>query len=244
MRRMLSFATAAALVLAGQIHAETPNFTGGQMPAMSLLQRAPMFSGANWWSRYGEPVNAVAMSQADSSPSDKNGYGGSVPMHGDGYVFAPGSCDCSPPCIADLWAGYVQNPLRCRHGHCHRHCGCGHCGAACGPFNRCGIACGVSCSAPSCAAPTCSQPVSCTASVLDCGCKPVCGRCRHFHVGERWRGFRAHWHSGCDSCSAPLGCGCTTPAGPMPGGAEKQALQGPPRPLPEEAALFPLPRLN
>jgi hypothetical protein len=236
MRRMLLVATAAVLVATGQSFAETPDFSGGQIPAMSLMQRGRMFSGANWWSRYGEPVNAVALAQAENSPSDKNGYVAPAPMHGHGYIYGPGACDCSPPCVADLWAGYVQNPLRCHPGHwLHRRCGnCGPCGG-CGLSNQC---------APGCAAPTCAEAVSCTAAVPDCGCKPVCGRCHHFHVGERWRGFRAHWHCGCDSCSAPLGCGCTTPAAPLPIGSEKQASQGPPMPLPEEAALFPLPRLN
>jgi hypothetical protein len=236
---------AAALLVAGQGFAETPDFSGSQVPAMSLMQRGRMFSGTNWWSRYGEPVNAVAMQEAETSPSDKNGYAGPVPMHGDGYVFTPGSCDCSPPCVWDLWTGYSQNPKRCHQGchSLHRHCGCGDCGR-CRLFSRCGSACDVGCAKPSCTTPSCAEPVSCTTAAADCGCKPVCGRCRHFHVGQRWQGFRAHWTRSCDSCSSPLGCGCTTPAAPMPIGAEKQAFQGPPKPLPEEATLFPLPRLN
>lgn len=241
MRRMLSLAAAATMLVAGQALAETPELSGGQIPAMSLLQRGRMLGGSSWWSRYGEPVNSVAMANAETSPSDKYADPGMMPLHGDGYIYGPGACDCSPPCVWQLWSGYYQNPKRCHPGHClFRHCGCGGAGcSACG--NGCGTA--VSCSKPSCAAPACSAPVSCASAVPDCGCKPVCGKCRHFHVGERWRGFRAHWHSGCDSCSSPVGCGCATPVAPMPYGAEKQA-QAPPRPLPEEAVLLALPRLN
>ena len=248
----ISLFAAAAVMLGANVcqvtvcRAETPNFGGDQTQAMSIVQRGRLLAGPNWWSRYGEPVNAVALANAGSSPSDKGGLAGPIPMHGDGYVFGPGSCDCPPPCIADLWAGYYQNPKRC-HPH-HLGCrGCGHCGACCGRIKAdCG--CGaVSCAAPapSCAVPSCGAPVSCGDVVGDCGCKPICGKCRHFHRGH---GFLAHWHRRCDSCAGtlgcagPVGCGCATPVAPFM--SEKQASQGPPIPLPEEAALLPLPRLN
>lgn len=247
MFRIALFSAAAVLLVASASRAEMPSFAGDQTQAMTIMQRTRQFAGANWWSRYGEPVNAVAMEAAEKSPSD---FGGTVPMHGYGYVFGPGSCDCSPPCIWGLWTGYYQNPKRCHPGH-HggRHCGgCGQCGDCCGLFGRgrcgdCGVSCGASaCGAPACGAPvSCNAPVSCGATVSDCGCKPVCGKCRHFHR-HAFRGFMAHWNSGCDSCSAPLGCGCATPVVPFM--SEKQAFNSPPRPMPEEAALLPLPRLN
>ena len=228
---------AAAVVLLGTIECqgETPDFSGNQPQAMSLLQRGRLLTGAGWWNRYGEPVNAVALANAGTATVDKYGPTGNVPLHGDGYIYGPGACDCSPPCIWDLWSGYYQNPKRCHAHLLHKHCGCGNCAG------NCGKACAVSCTTK---APSCGAPVSCTAAVPDCGCKPVCGKCRHFHVGDRWRGFTAHWHRNCDSCSASLGCGCATPAAAAPLGSEKQASQGPPLPLPEEAVLFSLPRLN
>jgi hypothetical protein len=70
----------------------------------------------------------------------------------------------------------------------------------------------------------------------------VCGKCRHFHVGDKWRGFMAHWSCCKPSCSAPVGCGCTTPA--APGYSSEKQAQRPPVPLPEDAVLFPLGRLN
>jgi hypothetical protein len=44
------------------------------------------------------------------------------------------------------------------------------------------------------------------------------------------------------SCGAPVSCGCATPI--ITPGLEKQADQRPPLPLPEDAALLQLPRLN
>jgi len=224
---------------------------------MSLMQRTRLFNGPNWWSRYGEPVNAEALAQADNSPSDKGGFVQPPPMYGDGYVFAPGSCDCSPPCIWGLWTGYFQNPLRCNPGHLlHRHCG------ACGDGGACGNGCGLfgghrskgcnNCNTGCAAAVGCSTPMTCTTAAPDCGCKPVCcGKCRQCHRGGHWHGFMAHWNSGCNSCSSTLGCGCSTPVGcgcstPLDAGlySEKQASQGPPTPLPEDAAVYPLRRLK
>jgi len=227
--------------------AETPQYSGDQSTALSLMQQGRMFggvSGPNWWSRFGEPINATALAQAETLPADKGGLLAPLPIYGDGYIYRPGSCDCPPPCIWQLWAGYYQNPLRCSPGGgwLHRHC---HCGDDCGAYGGgggpcCGRGCG-----PSCATSTscgCATPITCTSPASSCGCKPVCGKCRHCHLGM-WHGFSAHWTKPCGSCSAPLGCGCTT-AVSAPPGLEQQASGGIPQPLPEEAALYPLPRLN
>ena len=102
-----------------------------------------------------------------------------------GYVYAPGACDYTPPCVNHLWDGYVQHPHRCDpiqlHGFGH---GCGACGnggcGSCGMASSCGCGgghCGMmkrahgwhfggkvwgcsSCSdmVPSCAKPTCAMP--------------------------------------------------------------------------------------
>ena len=99
-----------------------------------------------------------------------------------GYVYAPGACDYTPPCVNHLWDGYVQRPHRCYPPHmhgCHGQRGCGSSGGCdtCGSASSCG--CGGHCSllkrahgwhfggkvwggcsscgdiAPSCAAPSC-----------------------------------------------------------------------------------------
>jgi hypothetical protein len=227
--------------------AETPEFSGNRPQAMQPLQGGRLFSGQGWWNRYGEPVNATALAQAESLPSDQSVPAGPMPMYGDGYIYGPGTCDCPPPCIWHLWAGYYSNPKRCHPHQSHRNggaCadGCGTCGNGCGPFAKLfgHGSCNSCTTSASCG---CTTPVTCTTAAPDCGCKPVCGKCRPCHMGNCWRGFMAHWSCGCDSCSAPLSCGCATPTYDAPS-TEKQASQRPPVPLPEEAVLYPLPRLN
>jgi hypothetical protein len=224
-----------AVLSATECLAETPNMAADQTTAMAVTLRNRLITGQDWWSRYGEPVNATALAQV--SPSDKGAMGAPIPLYGDGYIFAPGSCDCPPPCIWQLWAGYYQNPHRCNpDGHLfHRHCGC--CGAHGG--GGCGC-CGKGCSSCTKTACGCSAPVSCTTAATGCGCKPVCGKCRTCHLG--WHGCGAHWNKTCSSCSAPLSCGCTTAVPPL-WGSEKQAGKVPST-LPDEAALYTLPRLN
>jgi hypothetical protein len=220
----------AVVLSAAAARAEMPSFGNDNTTATSVLMRNRLMGGQAWWSRYGEPVNAAALSSADASPSDKGLYGAPLPIYGDGYAFAPGSCDCAPPCIWDLWADYYQHPMRCYpFGH-FWHNRCGHCGG-------CGNGCCQSCSAK---VASCSAPVGCTATVPDCGCKPVCGKCRHCHL-SRWKGFGAHWTKSCDSCSKPLGCGCATPVGPPPGW-DYQAKDNA-KPFSGDA-LYPLPRVN
>ena len=242
--RWTYLATALCVALpAAACLAETPDLAGDHTQAMSLLGRARLFPGQNWWSRYGEPVNATALAQADALPPDKSMTGGPMPVYGDGYIFAPGSCDCPPPCIWQLWAGYYQNPLRCNPGGLlHRHGGCGACGAYAGGGGLFGHCCGHGASCSTTAACGCAAPVTCTSAVPDCGCKPVCGKCRHCHLGK-WHGFAAHWNKPCSSCSLPLSCGCTTPVAPLLD-SEKQAAGRIPSPLPGETALYPLPRFN
>jgi hypothetical protein len=228
--------------------AETPDFASSRPSAISLMQRGPLFSGQNWWSRFGEPVNANALASAEASLSDK--AAGPAPIYGDGYIFGPGSCDCSPPCIWQLWAGYYQDPHRCHPGHwMRRNCGNGGCGngccgcgnGCCNALFGCGKACGASCAA---AAPACAAPVGCSATA-SCGSKPVCGKCRQCHLSGLFHGWTAHWHKPCRSCASPISCGCTTAAEPIiEPGLSKQTATQLPVPLTEDAALFQLPRLN
>jgi hypothetical protein len=235
----LVFALAANVCLA-----ETPDWSSGPGATAPMMQRARMFGGQNWWTRYGEAVNSAALS--DQEPTKADGVEGSAPppMYGDGYVFGLGACECPPPCVGHLWDGYVQHPKRCDPFHglfnrCGDCCGDSGCGKLSGMGKGCG--CGPSCTTK--AACGCAEPVTCTTKVSDCGCKPVCGSCQRFHLSDRWKGCVAHWHRSCDSCSAPIGCGCATPVDSMPK-SEKQATTRPPIPLPEDAALFKLPRMK
>lgn len=244
--RITGLALVLALLAQAACLAETPETARPE--AGPLLGRGRLFNNQNWWTRFGEPVNATALAVADGAKGDI----APVAMYGHDYVYGPGSCDCPPPCIDQLWNGYYQHPKRC-DGYVPlfggRHCGdCGDCGCGkghCGLFGHGkGCGCGDSIGCTTKAACGCSAPIGCTASVPDCGCKPACG-CKHAHLGHKWKGFFAHWNcGGCDSCSAPLGCGCATPIAPevqIP--SEKQALIRP-SPIPDEATLIALPRLN
>jgi hypothetical protein len=228
--------------------AETPEWSGNRPQPMQLFQ-GRLLGGQNWWTRFGEPVNSAAMAQAETSPSDK---AAAMPMYGNdpGYIYSPGACDYSPPCIWNLWNGYFANPCRCYNHHwLHNHCGCGAggcnvcgngCNTGCGTGHHCQLfhklwgnncGCGTSCTTaascgcavPSCAAPSCGAPTCSTAA--DCGCsKPLCGKCHSCHHCGKWRNFMAHWNCGCNSCSAPLSCGCSTPTAVEPS-SEKQAAE-------------------
>src|SRR5205823_4683347 len=110
--RWTRLAAVLAACFASACFAETPEWSGNRPQAMQLFQ-GRLFGGQGWWSRYGEPVNSEALSQAETLP-DKTAPAGPMPAFGDGYIYSPGACDCPPPCIGHLWAGYFQNPKRCR----------------------------------------------------------------------------------------------------------------------------------
>jgi hypothetical protein len=237
--------------------AERPELMGSR-PAMSgqLMRTGQLLGGSNWWTRYGEPVNAVALAQ---EPVKGEIVPAAFGMHGPDYVYGPGACDCPPPCIDHLWAGYSQHPKRCHGFHGMKGWLRGH-GCCCG---KGGHGCGdcLSCTKSACG---CHEPVSCAAPVTcaavpDCGCaKPACGCKRvHFHLKDKFKGWMAHWNRGCCD-SSPLGCGCTTPVscgcampldkgGPPPPPVllpERQAPLSLPTPSADEAAFFDLPRIN
>ena len=80
----------------------------------------------SWWARLGQPVEAEAATEGETAV--EHVYGDSAlygPAHG--HCCAVGSCDYTPPCVGDLWAGYVQRPLRCNPHYLRRHHGCGGC---------------------------------------------------------------------------------------------------------------------
>lgn len=101
---------------------------------------------SHWWTRYGEPVNAAQLAAQPAGVSARAGAS-VISLYGPGYVYRPGSCDCPPPCIGDLWTGYVQNPKRCHPGCGWLHRRCGGCcpeGAA-GCMADCSAGCGSFC---------------------------------------------------------------------------------------------------
>jgi hypothetical protein len=222
--------------------AQQPTLPSRQsVPAAAQLRR-PIFSQISWWAKYGQPVEpapgAVEAAPAAEAPlMYDHGYG-------FGYVYGLGSCDCRPPCISQLWDGYVQNPHRCSHPQYHDKNGncssCGSCGnggygghggyggcAACGPVGDCGC----TAATPSCAADSCTSPVCCKSK---CKCS------------KQWF---AHWHWGkkccdtCNSCSEPVGCSCAAPIG-GPGPAADVPAVSPPLPAADEASVLKMPLLR
>jgi hypothetical protein len=117
---VLGFLTLAA-------NAQTPH-EGGWSRTYGPGQAAISEGRRDWWARYGEPVNAGQLAAQAASASLPPGA--AVSLYGPGYVYAPGSCDCPPPCIWDLWTGYFQNPKRCHPGCGWLHGRCGCCTAA------------------------------------------------------------------------------------------------------------------
>jgi hypothetical protein len=249
--RMTGLSLALVVVAQAACLAETPELAGRRSEPAGLFSRSRMFNNQNWWTRFGEPVNAEALAATDGIKGDV----APAAMYGHDYIYGPGSCDCPPPCIDDLWSGYYQHPKRCdgyhglfgRCGHFGGGCGhcggrgCGHCGGKLfGHHKGCGCGDHVSCTTK--AACDCPAP-SCTSKVDSC-CAPICGG-KKAHFAHKWKCFKAHWNRDCcDSCSAPLGCGSALPLAPevqIP--SEKQAITRP-QPLPEDAALLVLPRIN
>jgi hypothetical protein len=244
---------AAVLALAGSLHAAE---VYPEAYRASPAPRGPLNAAANWWAKFGEPVNqeeiAAAPAEALIQP---------VGHHGYGYVYGPGSCDYTPPCTGWQWNDYNPMPWRCyphylRKQHRWGKGGCDTCGdSSCNACDTCGhkhgwlhamfhkhhgcgcdaaVECGAKvpdCAAPTCAAPSCAAVPTCEA-VPDCGCdaEPACGRKKLFHCHWHWKkgGF---WnkHCGCDTC-APA-CGCEGPVMEMP----KGEMAPMPMPIPEES---------
>jgi hypothetical protein len=154
-----------------------------------------------------------------------------------GYVFGPGSCDHTPPCIDHLWDGYCQRPRRCGHHHglfhhhgggCGQSAGCATCGdnvatcdTGCHGFRLHGFrrhGCGMSCS-------TCDT------------CSDACGCGGGF--GKHFRAKCSGWFNNlCNACDGGMSCGCAAPIG---NGNGLESLPAPeadspaPTPAPDEA---------
>lgn len=133
-----------------------------------------------------------------------------------GYVYSPGACDYTPPCVNHLWDGYVQTPHRCYGPHMHhrRLHGCSDCGASAG-CNSCG-------------------------SANSCGCSGHASLLKRAHG---WH-FGGKIYGGCSSCgSIAPSCGCDGVGGkssdtaPSPAPAP-QDVESPPAPMPSAEGEF------
>lgn len=121
-----------------------PRLIGTQAPRQAVQ--------TSWWARLGQPVEGEVA--AEGGAAVEHVYDDSA-LHGPahGHCCAVGSCDYTPPCVNDLWAGYVQRPLRC-NPHYLRHHGCGACcGRGFGRGHAAGD-CGCNHAAPACGCTT------------------------------------------------------------------------------------------
>lgn len=245
--RIWIFASAAAVVaLAGLASAPSAAEPWGAPQQRSSSARAPIFPAAHAW------VNRLNQEAAPAPPAPgpalrpaiagnnigqgsglagENGYAAGAAIAPtawnhehvySGYVFGPGSCDHTPPCVDHLWDGYCQRPCRCGHGHFHRHffAGCGHHGgcATCGPANHgCGGGCfGGHCGGHfGCHACNLHHLKHKLASTFDMGCGSGCSTCATAACGCNYDGHKmfAGLHRGwfgslCSACDGGMSCGC------------------------------------
>jgi hypothetical protein len=251
---MIGLTAGSLLQAADRLPVQQPTLTARRSLPMDTQVQRPILSQISWWAKFGQPVEpppGAEVPAGDAPVVHDHGYG-------FGYVYGLGSCDCRPRCIDQLWDGYEQMPWRCSHPvYKDRHggygcgaCGhgaygngsCGHGGCGRGGHGRCGhgfcgqggcrhaVGCGCTTAAPSCA-DACDSPC----------CKPKCKR------SKQWF---AHWHWGkkccdtCDSCSAPIGCGCAAPVGSDVPAADAPPMVAPPVPAADEASVLKKPLLH
>ena len=145
-----------------------------------------------------------------------------------GYVYGPGSCDHTPPCVDHLWDGYCQRPHRCggHHRHCHFRGGCGIAMQGC---SSCGDNANVACSSGCDSG--CGVAMKCHGCKLHawkhrlkgCGCEPACDTgcdsCATAcgHGCKLFSGKHRGWFGSlCSTCDGGMSCGCATPIGDGP----------------------------
>lgn len=243
-------------------------------PQRSSAARAPIFPAAHAWVNSlkqevapAPPAPGPALRPAIAGNSIGQGSGGTPGENGyaagatiaptawnhehvySGYVFGPGSCDHTPPCVNHLWDGYCQRPCRCGHGlHFQRQCfqGCGG-GGGCATCGQASVGCS-SCGGGGhfgCHACSLHQFKHRLASTFDMGCNtcgnscgttcaPACG-CGHKLFGGLHRGWFGNL---CSACDGGMSCGCSDglggsapsalPNSPAPELVPKPALNGPP----------------
>lgn len=187
-------------------------------------------------------ANTIGQGGSERGIAGSSEYGGTIAAtawNGEhqytGYVYSPGACDYTPPCVDHLWDGYCQRPHRCHpHGHfLHRGCGhnmgCSTCNSGCGS-GGCHFGGLHGCrlhgfkhhfAGSSCCAPVCNT------------CSTGCG---HGLFSGKHRGWFA---SLCDSCDGGMSCGCATPVGSGPAGDAPSNGEPIPTPAAEDAPATP-----
>src|SRR5262249_11078202 len=79
--------------------AESPELSSNSAALSPVLSRSQQFARENWWTRFGEPINATALAEVATTKTTAGADAtGPLPLYGDGYIYGPGSCDCPPPC--------------------------------------------------------------------------------------------------------------------------------------------------
>ena len=200
----------------------------------------PVARPGTWSSRLGSGFLGGNHVRPVSMGHGHGGHGGGETVAGEGYgeaaveggyVYGPGSCDDSSPCVDHLWDGYVKRPHRCNLGH-RGGCGIGGCGAGwsysglgagCGGCG-CGLKlknwfggsgcgdCGDDCGAPSaCDSTSCDSGCGLFARHQGRSTHGSCGCGGHGH-GFKHSGLGRFWAScfgnSCGCGDAAEGCGC------------------------------------
>jgi hypothetical protein len=160
----------------------------------------------------------------------------------NGYVFGPGSCDYTPPCVDHLWDGYCQRPCRCGHHHGHRlfnHCGGGGHSAGCATCGDNYASCDSGCHG--CRLHGRRHHGGCETSVSTCdnGCDSGCGR---GHFGKHMRAKCCGWFNNlCNACDGGMSCGCAAPVGSLNGNGNGNGAESIPAPDPDSPNPAPMP---
>jgi len=156
-----------------------------------------------------------------------------------GYVFGPGSCDWTPPCVDHLWNGYCQRPCRCGGGHGHFHSMFHHSCGGCGQSNGCATcgnnygSCGGGCHG--CRLHGGRHHGGCGNSCSTCNtCTAACG-CGGGHFGKHLRAKCNSWYNNlCNACDGGMSCGCAAPVG---NGTGAESIPAPAPDVPNPAPM-------
>lgn len=273
MRTWILASATALVAVAGLADAPSAAEPWGTSPPRSSPTRAPIFPAAHAWVNSmrqeaapapAPPAPGPALRPAIAGHNTIGQGGGGIAENGyaegamiaqtawnnehqyTGYVFGPGSCDHTPPCVEHLWDGYCQRPCRCGHHQLfHRHChvGCGGHGSCstCGPVHRgCAGGCGHFGGCHACSLHHLKHKIC---STLDMGCHscaPSCDTCAPSCGHKLFGGLQRGWFGKlCSACDGGMSCGCgdgigspaygeSLPSGPAPELVPKPTLEGPP----------------
>ncbi|WP_254507772.1 hypothetical protein [Anatilimnocola floriformis] len=143
-----------------------------------------------------------------------------------GYVYSPGACDHTPPCVNHLWDGYCQRPHRCNLGHhLHRCCGvatngCSTCGGGAAiSSGDSGCGCGGGVSFGGChgcrlhGTRYFNNPIGfggCSSCSTCAAPAPVCSSCNTgYGLGHFGHKCRSWFGNLCNACDGGMSCGCS-----------------------------------